>query len=197
MTIWFTSDMHFDHVNVIDYCNRPFRNVDYMNQALIDNWNDLVDMDDVVLVLGDACMGHRDKSLDHISKLRGRKFLVPGNHDYVHPCNGPSRVDKWWDHYTSRFTVYPLYATFPIPNRNAPGEGHLVNLCHMPYADNLGIYDDRDFYKYTCPDDGKWLLHGHVHNQWTVRDRQINVGVDVWDYCPVNAKTIIDIITGA
>ena len=35
--IYFTSDTHFFHSNIINLCDRPFKNVDEMNRVLIRN----------------------------------------------------------------------------------------------------------------------------------------------------------------
>jgi len=48
MTTWFTADLHFGHRNIIECCNRPFADVDAMNCALIQNWNQVVSDDDTV-----------------------------------------------------------------------------------------------------------------------------------------------------
>ena len=37
--VFFTADTHFDHANIIRFCNRPFATVEDMNEALIANWN--------------------------------------------------------------------------------------------------------------------------------------------------------------
>ena len=53
--LYFSSDHHFFHANVIRYCNRPFGSVQEMNEALILNWNKTVTNDDIVYHLGDFC----------------------------------------------------------------------------------------------------------------------------------------------
>lgn len=57
MTWWFTSDTHFDHANVIEYCKRPFSNVEEMNEAMIRNWNKRVMPEDTIFHLGDFHLG--------------------------------------------------------------------------------------------------------------------------------------------
>lgn len=78
---WFISDTHFFHTNIIKFCERPFNNTHEMNEALIDNWNAVVKDNDYVYHLGDVAMG-QDKALPRIlSRLKGRKRLIVGNHD--------------------------------------------------------------------------------------------------------------------
>ena len=57
--IFFTSDTHFNHSNVIQYCNRPFSSLDEMNAKLIENWNERVNENDIVYHLGDFAMGKK------------------------------------------------------------------------------------------------------------------------------------------
>jgi calcineurin-like phosphoesterase family protein len=79
MTIWFTSDLHLGHANIIRYCNRPFTNVEEMNEKLINNWNTLVKPGDSVYNLGDFAF-HREPSI-FFNRLNGCKYLIKGNHD--------------------------------------------------------------------------------------------------------------------
>ena len=56
MTIFFTSDHHFGHYNVIKYCNRPFTSAQQMDEIMILRWNETVLPDDEVYYLGDFAM---------------------------------------------------------------------------------------------------------------------------------------------
>ena len=79
--IYVISDTHFNHKNIIEYCNRPFKSVEEMNDTLIKNWNDVVSNDDTVFFLGDFCLGPREEIIKIASQLNGHKILVMGNHD--------------------------------------------------------------------------------------------------------------------
>ena len=57
--IYLSGDLHFNHSNIIKYCNRPFKNVEEMNRVIIDNWNALIKFDDTVYHLGDFAFGNR------------------------------------------------------------------------------------------------------------------------------------------
>lgn len=76
------SDTHFNHENIIKYCNRPFSSVTEMNEALIKNWNDTVAMNDVVIHLGDFGLRcNLDGIIDLRRRLKGSIVFIPGNHD--------------------------------------------------------------------------------------------------------------------
>ena len=79
---WITSDHHFGHTNIIDYCDRPFQDVDYMNQYMIDKWNSVVRPGDKVFHLGDFALQMNEEEVTNlVSRLNGDIILVRGNHD--------------------------------------------------------------------------------------------------------------------
>ena len=80
---WFTSDLHFGHKNVINYCKRPYKDIEEMHRALVANWNAVVsDMDDVYF-LGDWTLDDKPrKYYAFLKKLNFRKlYWIVGNHD--------------------------------------------------------------------------------------------------------------------
>jgi len=80
--IYFTADTHFCHSNIIGSCYRPFENVGEMNRALIDNWNNFVTARDEVYILGDFLYKGTGREANKIlSQLKGRKYLIKGNHE--------------------------------------------------------------------------------------------------------------------
>ena len=79
MTTWFTADLHLGHRNIIGYCNRPFHDVESMNDALIENWNNAVGQDDTVWVVRDFALARIADTLPLVSTLHGRKILLAGN----------------------------------------------------------------------------------------------------------------------
>jgi len=82
MKIFAIADTHFGHSNIIKYCNRPFASVEEMDAALIKNWNETVSNNDIVLHLGDVCVGGgKERAKEIISRLNGKKILIMGNHD--------------------------------------------------------------------------------------------------------------------
>ncbi len=79
---WLISDLHFDHENIIRYCNRPFVNATEMNEILLNNWNNLVLPQDEVYFLGDMAFGRGSRPPSFwLSKLHGQIHFIRGNHD--------------------------------------------------------------------------------------------------------------------
>ncbi len=167
MTIFFTSDLHLQHTNIIKYCKRPFENVDVMNESLIAYWNSRVTSQDIVYFLGDLCLGKDHNSLEHghmlIRQLRGQKFWIYGNHDH-------KEQRKAYDQY---FQKADNLMQITI------GDDKIV-LCHYPLA------------RWNADLHGSWMLYGHVHprDPWFSPYRSCCVGVDAWDYAPVSYEEL-------
>jgi calcineurin-like phosphoesterase family protein len=146
MTRFFTADLHFGHVNIIRYCDRPVPNVDAMNEGLVERWNAAVTDDDEVWVLGDVAMGQILDSLRHVRRLAGTKCLVPGNHDRCWPGHGP-RAQPWVDRYleVGFAEILPEIVALSVA-------GRAVRACHFPYH---GDSRDEQRFDYHRPaDDG-------------------------------------------
>jgi len=80
--IHFISDTHFDHKNIIRYCNRPFNSTRQMNQTLVENWHKSVNDNDTVFFLGDMSYGKNRRPIDYwLGKLTGKISYIRGNHD--------------------------------------------------------------------------------------------------------------------
>lgn len=120
--IFITSDLHLEHENIIRFCKRPFRNVNDMNETLVNNWNKVVGKKDVVYYLGDLVYNfglrknpnaHKERFEYWLNILNGEKILIKGNHDPVNfnlketlilkygkqdffLCHEPEQVPKDW-----------------------------------------------------------------------------------------------------
>lgn len=167
---FFTADLHFGHGKVIEYCNRPFKDVYEMNAELIRRWNVLVTPADTVFVLGDFSFMNSGRTKEVLRQLQGTIHLIRGNHD-----QGPHRFFERVDD-AKRIEI----------------GGYEVNLSHFPYFGKTT--DGRDFSSQQLSDNGLPLLHGHVHCEWKVRDKMINVGVDQWAYAPVSETEILEVL---
>ena len=187
--LFFTSDTHFGHKRIIELCNRPFKDVDHMNEMLIKNWNDTVSPDDAVIHLGDVSMGTIADTLPMVGRLNGFKVLVPGNHDRVFSGESKAKRDRFIPEYLKVFDqIAKETSQFTFDDVDIK-----VVLSHFPYT---GDSHEVDRHADKRPHDaGLPLIHGHVHEKWRTNGRQFNVGVDVNDFRPVSRDTILDWIT--
>lgn len=193
---YFTSDEHFWHANVIKYCSRPHASVEDMNEDMIKKWNSVVKPEDTVYCLGDFSMAFRSVEL-YSFRLNGIKYLIPGNHDMCHSYHKKSRSqenrEKWIQKYKDYgWTVLPEQTTLDIG-------GLTVNICHHPYTTKYETENEDKYTRWRPNDDGKILLCGHIHEKWKVNKSiggtfMINVGVDQWDFTPVSAEKIFQMI---
>jgi len=91
MTTWFTADPHLGDRNIIRYYDRRFESVGVMSRALNARWNEIVDDDDTVWVLGDFALGTIADTLPLAGELRGELILLTGNHDRCWAGHGRAR----------------------------------------------------------------------------------------------------------
>jgi len=161
--IYFTSDMHFGHKNIIEYCDRPFEDLTDMHTKLISNWNTIVKKDDIVFHLGDFCFNNEPEIYE--SKLNGRIMHIKGNHDEV----------KWYLIYT-RINTYGLNIWMqhePVERQEEISPDiHLILCGHVHKMWTTKIIN--------CPDESKKIS-------------MINVGVDVHRYKPISIKEVVKI----
>ena len=165
MTIYFTSDWHISHANIIKYCERPFENIEDMNYHILGKYLRLVQPQDTVFILGDLTIkrssSFKPTLAEIIKNLPGQKHLVRGNHDY----------------YTKKF--YLEECGFLSFNSKIETEKYII------------VHDPAD---YTSEDlsSQKILIHGHQHHyEWMRRrDKKFDVGVDGNNFYPVNLEEI-------
>lgn len=135
-----------------------------MDQAIINEWNNNVDDDDKVCVVGDFSLCSTNKAIEYVKQLNGSITLIVGNHDA--PFLKPRRAVKYLDAGMGRVTDVDVTR---INDSN-------ILVHHFPYK---GDPDER-FHELRYENDGDWLIHGHVHDIWLQKGKQINVGIDAW-----------------
>jgi calcineurin-like phosphoesterase family protein len=182
MSTFFTSDQHFYHHNIINYSNRPFQNVGEMNDEIINRYNSIVGVDDVVYHLGDFAFNHKVIP-GLLGRMNGKKHLISGNHDRTHPIRSKHK----------KFIVdYMAYGFSSVQEKLELKIGdRMFLLQHLPFFKENG---DQRFPDWRPKDNGQWLLCGHVHEKWLFSDRMINVGVDQWNFYPVSESKILDLV---
>lgn len=188
MATFYTADWHINHANIIRLCGRPFYDVADMNAQLIDRHNTKVGPDDRVWVLGDVALGPIAESLALVKEFAGHLILVLGNHDRPFEAWRKGQAEKyqaWADRYLAAGfeAVVPGAVATQLP---ALGD---VLLSHFPYRGDS--HDEDRFADQRPHDDGRPLLHGHVHDKWRRHANMLNVGVDVWDFYPVPESEIV------
>lgn len=196
MATFYTSDQHYGHRNILNYSKRSFRDLAHMHQELIRRHNEVVTKDDTVIHLGDFALRLteiEEKAI--LDQLNGTHFMIPGNHDRSRASL--ERIGfKLLTESGQYCKPWNLESYFQITKDGGQNRDDIpVILSHYPYHESDSGYDQR-YIERRPKNDGNWLCHGHVHEKWRKRNKQINVGVDVWDFYPVHEQTIIDIIKG-
>ena len=83
VTTFVVGDTHFNHANILKFVaeSRPFSTLEEHNEELITRWNNVVTDKDTVYHLGDFALGYKTNPEEYLSRLKGHKILVAGNHD--------------------------------------------------------------------------------------------------------------------
>jgi calcineurin-like phosphoesterase family protein len=168
--IFFASDHHLNHYNIIRYDNRPFSSIAEMNETLIDNHNKLVKKNDIVWFLGDLYLGNPKFFFEIMSRFNGRKNVILGNHDKWYKKISANELRLLFDH-VSNYTEYAI-------------NGHKYVLCHYPILSWRG------------KNRGSIHIHGHNHKQWTeqiiqkIMKNSFNVCVNLNDHKPVSIEEL-------
>lgn len=81
MAIWVTSDLHFNHKNILHTCRPQFKNIGEHDEYIIQKYNSVVAKDDLVYLLGDIGFSSLKNLFPLVQRLNGRKILIVGNHD--------------------------------------------------------------------------------------------------------------------
>lgn len=166
--IFFTSDTHFAHANVLNFCHRPFASIEEHDEGLIERWNNVINDDDIVFHLGDFAFAGGPKWEEILKRLKGHIHLILGNHDCK---NLTEQVSK-------RFESVSWVKRLCVDGQN-------IILSHYPFLCYGGAYR------------GLWNLFGHVHSGERSEGKDIprlqylfptqyDVGVDNNEYAPVS-----------
>jgi calcineurin-like phosphoesterase family protein len=171
--IFFTSDTHFGHVNILAYCDRPFTDINHMNEMMIQRWNAVVGLGDTVYHLGDFSMGPKE-NVNIRKRLNGKVILIKGNHDKkdeIHKAAGFDEIHR--------------YLEIEV-------DGYKLFLAHIPMHLDAGERWYPADLKISPPEHYDYFLCGHVHQQWKRKGKTINVGVDQWNMIP---QTLSELLT--
>ena len=168
--ILYTSDLHFGHTDVIRFDHRPFADREEMDVYLIRNWNERVQPDDDIYIVGDFCH-HSDKSPAwYLRQLKGHKHLIIGNHD--NPL------------ITNEKALHCLESVEKM--EHITDNGKQICLCHFPIAEWNGFFH------------GSWHIYGHIHNKkneayefMSAKDHALNAGCMINNYAPVSFNELV------
>jgi calcineurin-like phosphoesterase family protein len=169
MSIFFTSDTHYFHKNIIKYSNRPFKHVDEMNETLITNWNSVVSDKDIIYHLGDFGFAP-ESSLANVSRrLNGEKHIILGNHDDIQKL-------KQSGHWRS----ISYYKELRVPDPDTKTGRQSIVLCHY------------SFRVWNKSHHGAWNLYGHSHGTLYNDPNMLSmdVGVDPCNYIPISYEQV-------
>lgn len=160
--LFFTSDSHLGHKNILHLDGRPYASLEEMEHAFIDQWNETVTSQDTVYHLGDF-FWKLNVAERVLPQLNGRIVCVKGNHD-----------NSWWGKVTSSNVTFAPDSIYVI---NEPGITSTV-LCHYPMRSWPGSAR------------GAWHLYGHTHRALTTYGKSLCVCWNVRNYTLVSLDTV-------
>ena len=79
--IYLTSDLHFCHNQPFLYEPRGFKSIYEHNEAIIKNFNEVMDWTDTLYILGDCFLNNNEEGMKLMKRLPGIKHIIWGNHD--------------------------------------------------------------------------------------------------------------------
>ena len=170
--IYFISDTHFNHTNIIKYCNRPFKDINEMNETIIKNWNELVTNDDIVYHLGDIAFGIKEDAIDIISLLNGKKYIVRGNHD------------KW------NVNFYESCGLTILRNPPIKLEKYKLLLSHVPVSDKLIPKDYINLHGHIHNKNLYECIENYLPSEYSL-EKHINISCDVTNFKPISIEDIL------
>jgi calcineurin-like phosphoesterase family protein len=171
--IFFTSDHHFGHANILKFCNRLFENVDEMNEVLIARWNEKVGPNDEVYHLGDFALSTNEAFKAIAERLNGTIYLIVGNHE------GTAL------NYRKRFKWIKEYHELKVKDDDLKNGVQRIILFH--YAMRVWRGEGR----------GAWHLYGHSHNNLPDKEDSLSfdIGVDCHNFYPLSYNEVKSIMS--
>jgi len=161
------SDLHLGHANIQKYADRP-ENAD---ELIIEGWNKVVGKNDSVLMLGDLSLCGKPKTISLCSQLRGKKYLIRGNHD--------GHSVGWYADCGFK-VIEAIYKAFKDKYENR----YHVLFTHEPVLD---IKWNKNWFN----------IHGHVHRgvhrDHDLTERHFNACVEPLNYQPKPLYEILDL----
>ncbi len=176
--VWFTSDYHMGHRNIIGLCERPFADVDTMEREIIARHNALVGPNDDVYDLGDfAFRCTPEHAAECLRKLTGRRIILWGNHDKpLRQALGKGFLDDLVASGKVSFIGDPdpqFHTGFRITI-----DGQRIILSHYAQRTWLGAFR------------GAWHLYGHSHGNLSPFKSSFDVGVDAHEFRPISYEEV-------
>jgi calcineurin-like phosphoesterase family protein len=167
--IWFISDTHFSHKNIILYSNRPFETVKEHDEKIIENWNQKVQKEDRIYHLGDFAFASKGYLQSILDRLSGQIYFIRGNHDKT------MRGEL-----LKRLIIDTKYRELTVQDKDALGGKQKIILCHYPFE----TWNQMHY--------GSWSLHGHSHCALDSSENKLrmHVGVDTTNFFPISYEEV-------